>query len=85
MAITTLLTIGPAHELLADVVYALPARACVMTATGAGTIETSSLIDSGFGAATLTDNQSFLSASFIRSVGGISTVTLRQVSQNPFP
>lgn len=81
----TLLTIGPPHDLVADEVYALPARPSVMTATGAGTIETSSLIDSGFAAATLTDNQSFLSGSFLRSVGGIKTVTLRHISQNPFP
>lgn len=70
----TLLTIGPAHTLVQNEAYALPARRVLVRSTGA--LETSQ-DNANWAAVTLTNNQAELAAVYVRSTAASTTVTLK--------
>lgn len=73
MAYTTALTIGPAHTLIQNTVYALPARSCIVNTTAA--LEESN--DFTFAASSaLTDGQ-YTSAAFVRCTTAAPIVSLK--------
>jgi hypothetical protein len=71
---TELLTIGPVHSLVQNVIYALPARRILLYAD-TGTI-TVSADGSNFTSVTLTNNQAELAAAFIKNTGTTADVKL---------
>jgi len=73
--VTTLLTIGPAHDILQNVVYAMPARKVRIHALAAVEI---SVDGSAWDALTAADTVGAEAASaFIRCPGGNTTVILK--------
>lgn len=69
------LSCGPAHTILQNVAYALPA--CRVLVRSNAAIETSQ-DNSAWAAVTLTNNQAELAAAFMRTTGASAIVTVKK-------
>lgn len=72
--VTIQLTIGPVHTLTQNIVYALPARRCLLYAD-AGTL-TQSSDGTNFTAITLANQQAEVGGAFIKSTAGDTDIRL---------
>jgi len=75
MAYLTLLTIGPVHDILQNIVYALPARKTRMQADAV--VETSLQSTTGFTAVAASTTGVETSASFVRCTTANTKISLK--------
>ena len=74
---TTLLTIGPPHTITQNVVYALPARRCLLMSSTSGIEQANDVAFTTPVALTLTSGQAEVAGGFIRCTTGNPIISLK--------